>query len=66
MKQLEDVMNKEVTRKEFLATLGFGIASILGFSGVVKFLFGKGSSAQRSGGTYGYGGGVYGGSRHKA
>jgi len=67
MKQLEDVMNKEVTRKEFLATLGFGVASILGFSGVVKFLFGKGSSAQRSsGGTYGYGGGVYGGSKRKA
>lgn len=59
MKQLEDVMNKEVTRKEFLATLGFGVASILGFSGIVKFLFGKGSTNQRS--ALGYGSGSYGG-----
>lgn len=60
MKQLEDIMNKEVTRKEFLATLGFGVASILGFSGIVKFLFGKGShNQQRS--SLGYGNGAYGG-----
>lgn len=62
MKQLEDVMNKEVTRKEFLATLGFGVASLLGFSGIVKFLFGKGhNGAQKQ--AMGYGGGAYGGQR---
>ena len=66
MKQLDDVMNKEVTRKEFLATLGFGVASVFGISGVLKFLLGKGThSQQRS--SLGYGGGTYGGnSRNKA
>lgn len=40
-KQLESLMQKEMTRKEFLAAVGFGIASILGFSSVIKFLTGK-------------------------
>ncbi len=61
MRQLEDVMGKEVTRKEFLATLGFGLASILGFSGILKFIFGKGSNTHR--GSMGYGASVYGGKR---
>lgn len=58
MRQLDEVMNKEMTRKEFLATLGFGVASIMGFSTVLKFLFGRGSQQQVSAG---YGASAYGG-----
>lgn len=65
MKQLEDAMNKEVTRKEFLTTLGFGLASILGFSGIVKLIFSKGANGSPgvSRGGYGYGSSNYGGGR---
>jgi len=64
MRQLDEVMTKEVTRKEFLATLGFGVASLFGLSGIIKFLFGKGTSSQHS--KLGYGNGSYGGGRNKA
>ena len=68
MKQLEEVMSKEVTRKEFLTTLGFGVASILGFSGIMKFVFGRGSTASTSSKTssLGYGSSAYGGGRESA
>ncbi|HET7302354.1 MAG TPA: hypothetical protein VFI74_03440 [Candidatus Saccharimonadales bacterium] len=59
MRQLDNIVNREVTRKEFLATMGFGIASILGFSTLLKLLFGRGSEQHRS--SFGYGDGVYGG-----
>src|SRR5258708_23352379 len=52
------------SRKEFLATLGFGIASILGFSTVMRLLFGKGQQAH--GGhmvNAGYGSSTYGGNK---
>jgi len=61
MKHLDEVMKKEVTRKEFLATLGFGIASIMGFSTILKFLFGRGS--QQTAVNTGYGSSAYGGRR---
>jgi hypothetical protein len=35
------IMQREVTRKEFLATLGLGLASIMGFSNLIKLLTGK-------------------------
>lgn len=38
MQQLENIVGKEMTRKEFLTTVGFGIASLFGFSAVLKFL----------------------------
>lgn len=61
MRQLEDVMNREVTRKEFLTTLGFGVASILGFSGIMKFIFGKGNQQSSTRRPLGYGSSTYGG-----
>lgn len=64
MKQVDQMMSKEVTRKEFLATLGFGLASIFGISGILKFLLGKGSNSQQHS-SLGYGNGSYGG-RNKA
>jgi hypothetical protein len=35
------LMQKEVTRKEFLATLALGMASVMGFSTIIKLLTGK-------------------------
>ncbi len=60
MIQLNELMDKEMSRKEFLATVGFGIASIMGLSTIIKFLTGK-KQQQVSG--YGYGGGAYGGAK---
>ena len=64
MNQLNNLMEKEMSRKEFLATLGFGVASILGFSTILKFLFNKGqhSHGVSSANTpMTYGASVYGG-----
>jgi hypothetical protein len=60
METLQEIMHKEMSRKEFLATVGFGLASIFGLSTALHFLFGKShSSAQPA--NYGYGASVYGG-----
>ncbi len=59
MKQLDHIMQKEMTRKEFLGTLGFGLASILGFSGIVKYIFNRGQSQPEKVGL-GYGASRYG------
>ena len=62
MHYLEDIMNKEMSRKEFLATLGFGVASIFGLSTIMRFVFGKGNQAQQGRPTStGYGSSTYGG-----
>lgn len=37
-KALNTLLQKEMTRKEFLATLGLGVASLLGFSSVIRLL----------------------------
>lgn len=51
-------MQKEMTRKEFLATMGFGVASIFGLSTVIKMLSSKSSGHNSS---MGYGSSNYGG-----
>jgi hypothetical protein len=40
-KPIDTIMQKEMTRKEFIATMGFGVASILGFSSILQMLTGK-------------------------
>jgi Trp operon repressor len=65
MQKITDIMHKEMTRKEFLATLGFGIATIAGFSTILRML-GKNNPWQhdsQSSQQLGYGGGAYGGTR---
>ncbi len=59
-KHLETLMQKEMTRKEFLATLGLGIATVLGFGSLLKLLTGK-SSIHNT--PSGYGSSTYGGGR---
>jgi hypothetical protein len=59
-KQLNELLAREMTRQEFLATIGLGLASILGFSGILRMLNGKSHGGQQQ--RYGYGHSVYGGS----
>ncbi|HJP96844.1 MAG TPA: hypothetical protein VJ843_05755 [Candidatus Saccharimonadales bacterium] len=61
MTQLNELMDKEMSRKEFLTTVGFGIASVMGLSTILKLLTGKKANQQVS--SYGYGGGAYGGTK---
>lgn len=60
MRQLENIMQKEMTRKEFIGTLGFGLASIFGLSSILRYVFGKGN-ARNTQTSYGYGANAYGG-----
>ncbi|HEU4914790.1 MAG TPA: hypothetical protein VFT16_05325 [Candidatus Saccharimonadales bacterium] len=64
MQKISDIMQKEMTRKEFLATLGFGVATIFGFSSLLQML-GKQNPLQQSS-QYGYGGGTYGGHKPRS
>jgi hypothetical protein len=61
-KNIKNLMQKEMSRKEFLTTLGFGLATIMGFSSIIKFLTGKSNPFSRQNvGGFGYGSGSYGG-----
>jgi len=60
MQKINDLMQKEMTRKEFLATLGFGVATIMGFSSLLS-LFGKKNPWTQQQVAHNYGGGPYGG-----
>lgn len=64
VKPIETLMQKEMTRKEFLAALGFGAASVFGFASVLK-LMGKSSPLQQQAGV-GYGASAYGGGQKTA
>ena len=57
-KPVAALMQKEMTRKEFLTTMGLAGASVLGFSSIIKLLTGK--SLHGSAVNHGYGGSSYG------
>jgi hypothetical protein len=59
-KQLHELLSREMTRQEFLATIGLGVASVLGFSGLLRVLSGK-SHGNHQQQDYGYGRSAYGG-----
>jgi hypothetical protein len=63
MNKLNQLMQKEMTRKEFLATVGFGVATLFGLSTLIKLLTGKENPLQQNGQNLGYGSGAYGGER---
>lgn len=65
-KPLNQLLQKEMSRKEFLATMGFGVASVMGFSGVVKVLTGKSLSTSLGHQSNGYGSSPYGGAKNGA
>lgn len=58
---VQTLFQKEMTRKEFLATLGFGVASVMGLSSIIKLTTGK-SLLPKHLEQHGYGGSAYGGS----
>lgn len=62
-KPIDHLMQKEMSRKEFLATLGFGLASIMGFSTIIHMLTGKSLTHRGIGSQNGFGGGAYGGGK---
>jgi len=62
--QLSSLMEKEVSRKEFLGMSGLAIASIFGFGTIVKLVTGKSLASNRSlNSSSGYGSSAYGGSK---
>jgi hypothetical protein len=63
MEKIDDLLHKDMTRKEFLTTVGLGVATIFGFSAIFRLLTGKSLTVQQ-GGQYSYGGGPYGGHKN--
>jgi len=63
--QINDLMQREMSRKEFIAIVGLGLSSVFGLSTIIKLLNGKplGHSAAR---TTGYGSSSYGGHKPEA
>jgi hypothetical protein len=56
------ILQREVTRKEFLATLGLGVASVMGFSNLIRLLTGKSVESHLTHkSSSGYGSSGYGG-----
>jgi hypothetical protein len=60
-KPLTQLMQKDMTRQEFLLTLGLATASIFGFSTIIRML--TGHSLDRHA-RHGYGSSSYGGNRN--
>jgi hypothetical protein len=62
-KQLNEIMAKEMSRKQFVAILGSACLSIFGLSAILDIL--SGSSKVQPSSKYGYGSGPYGGTKDK-
>jgi hypothetical protein len=56
-KPLAQLLQKDMTRQEFLVTLGLGVASIFGFSTIIRLLTGHSLDRHAS---RGYGSSPYG------
>lgn len=57
--QFNELLNKEMTRKEFLQHVGGAVLVMLGISGLIKALLGT----QKPSASYGYGSSAYGGAK---
>ena len=58
------LVQKEISRKEFLGMSALAVGSIFGFGTIIKLLTGKSLSLpQNHGSLVGYGGGSYGGGK---
>ncbi len=56
----EEITNKEMSRKQFLAFIGLGLVSILGFSNIIKTLTTASKKTDTTKSRAGYGNSVYG------
>ncbi len=52
-KQIQALVQKEVTRKEFMATLGLGAASLMGLGSILKLVNSQSGSSQKASSGYG-------------
>lgn len=57
-KNLEKLFSKDMTRKQFLATLGTGLLVLVGIKGLMSHLTDDSDKSNHS--SSGYGGGTYG------
>lgn len=64
-KVLHALLQKEMSRKEFLMTAGLAVGSLLGFSTLIRMLTGKSLDASLPGisSHHSYGNGSYGGTK---
>ena len=60
---LQPLLKKEVSRKEFIGILGLAAVSILGMGQILKLLTGNSLENHKALQSGGYSSGVYGGSR---
>ena len=58
-----NLMNKEVSRGEFLGMVGLAVASVFGFGTLLKLLTGKSLEGHHAASLDGYGGSMYGGTK---
>jgi hypothetical protein len=63
MSRFDNILNRKLTRKDFLMTLGMSIVGLIGISSLLGILSGKGSPTNTSNMTYGSG--SYGGDGNK-
>ncbi|HEX8227317.1 MAG TPA: hypothetical protein VF572_05610 [Candidatus Saccharimonadales bacterium] len=65
-KQVHGLLQKEMTRKEFMATVGFGAATVMGFTSIFRLfggtIPGNGTDTKKQTSS-GYGSSAYGGSK---
>ena len=59
-KPLQTLLQREMTRKEFLVALGLAVASLMGFSSVIRLLNGRHNFGQSGKREVGYGAHPYG------
>ncbi len=59
---LQSMLQREVSRQEFLTMAGLGVVSLMGLSSIIKFLTGKNhlQQSQLSSDSKGYGSSAYG------
>jgi hypothetical protein len=62
IKPLEQLLQRKMNRKEFLATLGLGAVSLMGFSHLINNL--SNSRGKQSDASAGYGSSAYGGKKN--
>jgi hypothetical protein len=55
---VSELLQQEMSRKEFLTTVGYGVASLVGIAGVMRMLGHRGFKAASS--SHGYGASAYG------
>lgn len=62
-KPIDTLLQREMTRKEFMATLALGLGSIMGFSTIIRLLTGKSLDRHLGHASLGYGSSPYGGGK---